>query len=340
MAGRITLLFMLFFTAGSQVLADDPNSTFFGLGKAMKDEALAMPTLGGRVFWGDVLHFRGFRIQQNVITKHFRLLDANDRRFASGTYEECAAKLDEIKQERQLKPLDGKVVILVHGMGRSSKSWPKMSKALEGAGYHVVPFDYPSTRCAISDSAEYLAQVIHGLEGVDEINFVCHSMGGLVVRAYTANHSDDRIRRMVMLAVPNLGAEMADIVAKWPLYQWVCGPGGCQLVTDPEGLIASLPTPEFEFAVIAAGKGNDSGYNPLIAGDDDGTVTIASTRLPGATDFLQVNGLLHSFLMFDNRVIDATVRYFGEGKLRAEGDRQPILKEPVEATVAVGQTSG
>jgi pimeloyl-ACP methyl ester carboxylesterase len=335
MAGRITVLLIALVAAGGQTFADEPISTFFGLGKVMKEEALAMPTLGGRVFWGDVLHFRGFRIQQNVISKHYRLLDASDRRFASGSYDECAAKLAEIKQERELKPLEGKVVILVHGMGRSSKSWPKMSKALEAAGYQVVPFDYPSTRCAISDSAGYLAQVIGNLDGVEEINFVCHSMGGLVVRAYAANHSDDRIKRMVMLAVPNLGAEMADIVAKWPLYQWVCGPGGCELVTDPEGLIASLPTPDFEFAVIAAGKGNSNGYNPLIAGDDDGTVTVASTRLPGATDFLQVNGLLHSFLMFDNRVIDATVRFFDEGKLRAEGDSEPIPREPVDAEPAV-----
>ena len=335
MTSRVAILSLTLLAASGPAFADDLNSTLFGLGKVMKDEALAIPTLGGRVFWGDVLHFRGFRIQQNVITKHYRLLDSGDRRFASGTYEECVAKLDEIKQDRQLMPLDGKVVILVHGMGRSSKSWPKMSKALEAEGYQVIPFDYPSTRCAISDSADYLAQVIRGLDGVDEINFVCHSMGGLVVRAYTANHSDDRIKRMVMLAVPNLGAEMADIVAKWPLYQWVCGPGGCELVTDPQGLIASLPTPEFEFAVIAAGKGNDSGYNPLIAGDDDGTVTVASTRLPGATDFLQVNGLLHSFLMFDNRVIDATIRFFKEGRLRAEGENQPILREPVEAEPAI-----
>ncbi len=330
MRGRITILLATMLAVGGDAFADEPNSTFFGLGEKVKNESLAMPTLGGRVFWGDVLHFRGYRIQENVLSKHFRLLDAADRRFASGTYDECVAKLEEIKQQSHLEPMSGKVVILVHGMGRSSKSWPKLSKRLEEAGYQVIAFDYPSTRCAISDSAEYLAKVIRGLEGVDEINFVCHSMGGLVIRAYLANHSDDRIARMVMLAVPNLGAEMADIVVKWPLYQWVCGPGGCELVTDGQGLIASLPTPEFEFAVIAAGKGNEAGYNPLISGDDDGTVTVASTRLPGATDFLQVNGLLHSFLMFDNRVIDATVRFLDEGRLREEGEPEPIVEQPVE----------
>ena len=35
-------------------------------------------TLGGRQFWGDVHYFRGWRIQQNVFTKHYRLLDPGD----------------------------------------------------------------------------------------------------------------------------------------------------------------------------------------------------------------------------------------------------------------------
>lgn len=317
----------------SSAKGDEPKAVF-DFGKLVKGEVMTMPTLGGRLFWGDVLHFRGWRIQENVVTKHFRLLDSSDRRFASGTLEDCVAKLEEIKKEEKLAPLSGKAVIFVHGMGRSSKSWPKLAKRLEDDGYLAVAFDYPSTQCAITESANYLAKVIEGLEGVEEINFVCHSMGGLVVRAYLIDHHDDRIKRMVMLAVPNLGAEMADLVAKWPLYRWVCGPGGCQLVTDSKGLIAALPTPEFEFAVIAAGRGTESGYNPLIPGDDDGTVTVASTRLPGASDFLQVNGLMHSFLMFDERVIDATTRFLETGRLRTEGEPQPISSEAEESETA------
>ncbi|HEX6986064.1 MAG TPA: hypothetical protein VF170_11850, partial [Planctomycetaceae bacterium] len=45
---------------------------FDGLTEAVRDEAMAMPTLGGRIFWGDVLHFRGWRVQENVVTGHFR----------------------------------------------------------------------------------------------------------------------------------------------------------------------------------------------------------------------------------------------------------------------------
>lgn len=313
--------------AGGSAGAGEASDFFSKLTESVRGDAMEVPTLGGRLFWGDVLHFRGWRIQENVLTKHFRLLDPEDKRHCSGTLEECVAKLDEIKTERGLEPLSGRAVIFVHGMGRSSKSWPSLSKRVEEAGHLVVGFDYPSTRCSITESAEYLAKVIDSLEGVEEIDLVVHSMGGLVARAYLMKHEDARLRRMVMLGVPNLGAEMADRVVAIPLYQWICGPGGCELVTDPDGLIASLPTPEFEFAIVAGGRGTLDGYNPLIPGDDDGTVTVASTRLPGAVDFLMVEGAMHSFLMFNDQVIDATVRFLETGRLREGEEARPIPRE-------------
>ena len=39
--------------------------------KKQAEEAIRPKTLGGRQFWGDVHHFQGWRIQQNVFTKHF-----------------------------------------------------------------------------------------------------------------------------------------------------------------------------------------------------------------------------------------------------------------------------
>ncbi len=333
---RSHLLASVFVVISAQASAGE-EIAFSTWTNAVQEKMMNLPTLGGRIFWGDVVHFRGWRIQQNVVSGRYRLLDPDDARHASGTREECLACLEDIKHDRRLQPLSGKAVILIHGMGRSSKSWPKLTRRLEEKGYLVVGFDYPSTRCCLADSAAYLASVLESLDGVDEINIVGHSMGGLVVRAYLAEHADERIKRLVMLAVPNRGAEMADLVTKVPLYRWVCGPGGCELITDPAGTVATLPTPPFEFAVIAAARGRDDGYNPLIDGDDDGTITVASTRLPGAADFLQVNGLTHSFVMYDERVIDATVRFLETGRLREAGESQPIQREPVEAEKSESQ---
>jgi pimeloyl-ACP methyl ester carboxylesterase len=284
-----------------------------------------MKTLGGRQFWGDVAFFRGFRIQQNVLTGHYRLLDPDDYRHASGSLQKCREKLAALKQELNLAPMSGRAVVVVHGILRSSKSFDTMCRRLRKEGYTVVTFDYPSTRFDIPQSAEFLHRVVETLDGIEEIHFVVHSMGGLIVRQYRAQHVDLRVKRMVMLGVPNHGAQLADRFRKLGLFRAIFGPAGQQLATSADGLIAGLPIPDFEFAVIAGARGTLNGYNPLIPGDDDGTVSVASTRLPGAADFLTVKSL-HSFLMGNNDVIEATVRFLREGQFRENGARHSIQK--------------
>jgi pimeloyl-ACP methyl ester carboxylesterase len=302
--------------AGKEAPMDDPPQNL----------NFKVKTLGGRQLWGDVQFFRGWRIQQQVYTRHYRLLDAHDVRHAWGTLEQCQARLKQIREEEKLEPMTGEAVILLHGIIRSSKSMSALRKRLEEDGYTVVPFNYPSTRIDIPGAAAYLHQVIEHLDGIEKVHFVCHSMGGLVVRAYRAEHPERQLGRMVMIATPNFGAELADTLKSNLVFKLVLGPSGQQLSREETGFIANLPTPDIEFAVIAGGRLVDDGYNPLIPGDDDGTVSVASTRLPGAADFLVVKGL-HTFLMSDPAVLDAASRFLKEGRFRADGDPQPI---PVE----------
>ena len=289
-------------------------------------------TLGGRQFWGDVKFFQGYRIQQNVFTKHYRLLDANDVRRMWGSLEECEAKLQAIAAENNLKPMSGKAVILIHGIARSSKTMNPMARAMAQEGYNVVNFEYPSTRVTMSESAEYLHKTISSLEGIEQIDFVCWSMGGLLVRSYLQNHADDRdprIHRMVMLGTPNHGAELANILRNNFAFKLIMGPAGQELVSDEGGTIAKLPVPDFEFAVIAGGRGTKNGWNPLIPGDDDATVSIECTRLVGAKDFMTVPAL-HSFIPSNEEAIAASKRFFETGALRESGETQPIFDKTTE----------
>jgi pimeloyl-ACP methyl ester carboxylesterase len=299
-----------------------------------------LPTLGGRQLWGDVLNFRGWRIQHNVLTGHCRLIDPVDVRHAWGTEEQCRTMLQGIKERDKLAPLTGRAVILVHGLARSSKSMTTMQRTLAEQGYLVVPFDYPSTRVTIPQSAEYLRKVVDSLEGVTEVNFVVHSMGGLIVRSYvqqTADRPDPRLNRLVMLGVPNLGARLASIAHTNALFKLIYGPAGQQLVESAAGLIATLPAPHFEFAVVSGARGTADGYNPLIPGDDDGVVSVDCTRLPGAADFMTVPGL-HTFLPAHQDVVNCTVRFLRTGALRVEGIREPIV--PSQATALTPQDCG
>lgn len=301
--------------ADAPTVSGDPDSM----------RGLTMKTLGGRQFWADVEYFRDWRIQQNVFTKHYRLLDGDDFRHASGSRETCRDKLAAIRAERRLPPMSGEAVILIHGLGRSSKSMLALRRHLESEsnGFTTFGFGYPSTKVDIEQSADYLHSVIESLEGIERIHFVVHSMGGIVVRSYLDRHSDPRIGRMVMIATPNLGADLADRFRKNLVFRAVFGPAGQQLTREPEGFIAGLPVPEFEFGVIAGGRGNDGGYNPLIPGDDDGTVSVESTRLPGAADFIVVDRI-HTFLISDPEVQEYAARFLKSGAFRADDAPQPI----------------
>jgi pimeloyl-ACP methyl ester carboxylesterase len=285
---------------------------------------LPTKTLGGREFWGDVVHFHGWRIQQNALTERFRLIDGDDVRHAWGTREQCQAKLDEIKLEKKLPKMSGEGVLLVHGITRSSKSMAGYRLPLEKAGFQVVPFDYPSTRVDLNASAEYLHSVIESLEGIERIHIVAHSMGGVVARTYRAKHRDERLNRLVLVGSPQNGAEMADLARDKAniVFKTIFGPAGQQLITDQAGFLAKLPKPDVEFAVIAGGHPPD-GINPLIPGDDDGIVSVASTRLAGASDYLYVESM-HLALNRNATAHAATVRFLKTGKLREEGDAQPI----------------
>ena len=298
---------------------------------------ITMKTLGGRQLWGDVLFFHDWRIQHSVLDDHYRLLDGNDVRHAWGSYDDCCQRLEEIRKERAIEPMSGKAVILVHGIIRSSKSFDPMKARLKQSGYQVFGFDYPSTRVDIPSSAKYLRRCVESLEGIEEINFVVHSMGGLVVRASLEEGHDPRMHRMVMLGVPNLGAHMANLMQKNFFYRTLYGPAGQQLVKDTEGLIARLPTPDFEFALISGARGTPNGYNPLVPGDDDGTVALESTKLPGACDLLTVNSM-HSFMMNDAQVIDCTERFLQTGALRESGEKEPVPR-PTAQTTSTASTS-
>jgi len=283
---------------------------------------IPMKTLGGRQFWGDCLHFRGWRIQQSTIDDSHRLLDPDDYRYQVGTYQECLEKLEEIKKEKEMPPLSGKAVILIHGITRSSHHFSAMKKHLQKDGWQTVGFDYPSTQASLEQDARYLDDVLKSLEGIDEICIVVHSMGGLVVRTYLAEHQDERIKRMVMVGTPNSGSPMADMLKSNLLYKKIMGQAGQKLTVNNDE-IQSLPVPKFEFGIVAGGRGNNSGYNPIIKGDDDGTVAVESAKLSGATDMIVVPSL-HSFLVQNTEAIEHIGRYLKTGAFRESGERSPV----------------
>lgn len=280
-------------------------------------------TLGGVQFWGDVKFFHDWHIQQNVFTKHFRLLDGRDVRHAWGTREECEAKLDQIRKKEKLPPMAGTAVIILHGLGRSDKSVNQLRRHFKRAGYLAIAMNYPSLRANLEQNGEYLHQVMDSLDGIETVHLVGFSMGGIVIRQCLAEYEAPQLGRVVFIGSPHQGAELATRFKDWWAFQTIAGPSGQQLATAPYGVASALPAPECEFGIIAGCRGIEDGYNPLIPGDDDGMVSLETTRLPGATDFMTVH-TMHTHLVHTPTVIEAAMRFLEEGRFRQEGDPEPI----------------
>jgi len=294
-----------------------------------------MPTLGGKQFWADELFFHDWHIQRNVFTGHYRLLDGYNLRHAWGTFDDCKNKLDEIKVRKQLPAMRGKAVVVLHGLFRTASAMNSISSYLhDKGGYTVFNVSYPTTRGTVAEHARALDRIVDNLDGIEEINFVGHSLGNLVVRHYLGDHThlaenvrpDPRIGRIVMLGPPNQGAEIAEALGSVGLFHVVAGASGTQLAGEWRQLESHLATPACEFGILAGGRGSEKGFNPWLTGDNDLVVGVEATRLAGATDFA-VLPVLHSFMMNDVIVQEYTLRFLEHGYFVSPEARCPIAKE-------------
>lgn len=140
------------------------------------------PTLGGKYIWSDIYLFAGWRIQKNFLSGHFRLLDDQDKRRAWGGYEHCRDRLETFKSERELHFSSPHLILLLHGLGRHKNTMTKTARFLREREYQAVCVNYPSTLQPLTDHADDLVHLLDNLDGVTSVDFIGHSLGGLVAR--------------------------------------------------------------------------------------------------------------------------------------------------------------
>ena len=274
---------------------------------------VALPTFGGTQLWADENLRGGWRIQRHVWSGHLRLLDEKNVRHAWGSYADC---LGELMKRKVAAPRNRHLVLLVHGIGRGPATFGNLPDKLRKAGFEARATSYPSTRRSIEAHAAQLERLLQRLQGVDEVSFVTHSMGGIIVRRLLARDGGWKSRitpgRLVMIAPPNQGSLIAQALQPaWP-YKLVYGSAGQQLTPAK---VASLPVPNLPFGIIAGGLGNSQGYNPFVPGDDDGTVAVDETRLEGAKDFMVLPGL-HGFVARSHEIEQPVLNFLRSGRFK------------------------
>ena len=193
-------------------------------------------------------------------------------------------------------------VLLVHGWGRgSARSWDTIESWLEADGYHVEVLEYDNSRY-IDVAARQLSQKVQEmLLNSDKIDIIAHSYGGLVSRYYIETMGGNRyIRNLIMLATPNHGSQLADILTDsednptrpiieflltlyfgsnprtWDSTYHLRTTGNPTLENLDSGLdLSKLGTRYF----VIAGTRHIVGLSSLLPGHDDGVVAVDSASL-------------------------------------------------------------
>jgi len=196
----------------------------------------------------------------------------------------------------------------------------EMEDSLAEAGYLVVNDGYPSRSAQIDVLA--VAAIPPAIEkcrdqGAGRINFVTHSLGGILVRYYLSTDELPELGRVVMLGPPNHGSELVDSLSNVPGFTLVFGPAVQQLGTGDASVPLQLGAADYEVGIII---GQTTGLlSGLLPGEDDGTVTVESARLDGMADFLVMDSG-HTFVMNKNEVIRQTLLFLDDGRFDKGGD--------------------
>lgn len=182
----------------------------------------------------------------------------------------------------------GEIVVLIHGLMRTSLSMRPLKSFLEAQGYQVYFYSYPSAKYTIHEHAVYLNQFVQNLlaknAGV-KIYFITHSLGGIIIREALDKLSPTQLKNvggLIMLAPPNQGSLLAKISTKiLPITASLIKPLA-ELSSDQNSYVHHVPVPNIKIGIIA--------------GRFDAKVPPSSARLKGRSELMIVN-TTHTFIM-------------------------------------------
>ncbi len=207
--------------------------------------------------------------------------------------------------------------ILLHGLARSSSSMEKLEKLLLEKGHAVVNKHYPSRKHDIETLANIaIPSSLKECPKEANINFVTHSLGGILVRQYLSEHKIPQLSRVVMLGPPNQGSEVVDKLGHFPGFEFINGDAGMQLGTGQSSIPNTLGPATFDVGIIAGSKTINFILSEIIPGTDDGKVSIERTKLEGMQDHITLP-VTHPFMMKNDKVIEQVIYYLEFGKFKS-----------------------
>ncbi|TBR37052.1 MULTISPECIES: alpha/beta fold hydrolase [Dyella] len=213
-------------------------------------------------------------------------------------------------------------IILLHGLWMRGFALLMLHRRLIEAGYRVHRFDYMSVAATQERILGRLQERMRELEGDGApVHLVGHSLGGLLALRACETPEPLPAGRIVCLGSPLLGSAAARA------FSGKGGRGGEALLGHNRSLLEHgferWAGPR-EVGVIAGRMAMGLGMmlGPL-EGENDGTVAVAETRLPGVTDHCVVEAN-HTGLLFSTATADRIGQFLRDGSFGPASDTAPL----------------
>lgn len=215
-----------------------------------------------------------------------------------------------------LHTVEDESVVLIHGLGRGAANMRQLKIRLEIQGYEVCNIDYATIGKGVDSMVEETSEKIDEcILSERKVHFVGHSLGGLVIRSYLADHpsvvANDNLGYVVTLGTPHHGSEVADKFDGSVLIE-VAGGVSQSLVTGDRSLGNQLPPPNYSLGAIAGTNSNFT-TDRYFDGVNDGLVSLESSQISGMQDFIALD-VTHIDMPYDPDVAYQTMHFLQTGQ--------------------------
>ena len=210
-------------------------------------------------------------------------------------------------------------VVLAHGIWMPGSEMWLIKRHLEREhNFKGQIFSYPSVRGTLDENARRLADFVVNT-GVATVHIVGHSLGGVVALRALATIAEMPPGRVVCLGSPLTGSRAARHLNERDWGHTILGLSLTEGVIDEAASSwAGDVMKQRDVGVIAGTTSVGLGkFFTTFAGDNDGTVAVSETRLPGLRDHICVPSN-HTGLVFSSDVADQAAAFLKRGKFLRE----------------------
>ena len=210
------------------------------------------------------------------------------------------------------------ITYILHGYGSNTLLMTSIADYLDENGFKTKKWGYRSISHDIPDISKTLFVELSGYSPQsDTINFVTHSMGALIVRGlFSVLPSDSPfvcMKRVVMIAPPNNGAEITDFFSSIPVIRNLMGRNLTFMRTDSAALVHTLPKKlNTQIGTIAGVQFSKFLFQKDSTVPNDGYLSLENAVLGTENDFLLVPDN-HLFILHNHFVKKNTLHFLRTG---------------------------